>query len=156
MTPNKATIENVENNSASTDETVETGNSTKKTSFAGKVPEVTEIGGYVSGTYASSFLTEKAKRNIPVTTVNNLAYSGKIEAVKIAGVFLFKKSGDNSLEGYVPQLEAKNEKEKEKEKQNAIKVQQRKAAELKAKYIDDAIANGRTPDFEAFKKEMGF
>ena len=129
--------------------------STKKVDLSSKVVEREEIAGYVTSKYAARFLSEQVKKEVPVTTVNNSAYAGKIEAFRIGGIFLLKFEGDNSVTSYIDVLNGKNvEKSKTAEKkERATKV--KRAKELFAKYVNDAIAKGETPDLDALRKELG-
>lgn len=132
-----------------------TNGNAAKPSLTDKVREVDEIDGYVTSKRASQFLTEKSGKNVPVTTVNNLAYAGKVECVKIGGIFLFRLNGEKSLTAYVPQIKAVDEKKTEREKKEQEKKTRK---ELQAKFdemVNAAITSGTMPDMNAIREKLG-
>lgn len=137
------------------EETNEMSKTTKKVDLSSRVPEIEEIGGYVSSKKAANILSEATGKEVPVTTVNNLAYGLKIDAVKIAGVFLFKLDGEKSVKAYIPTILAAKDKKENKKQEDEKKVQIRKAQEAYKKHINDAIMKGETPDIEKLKQELG-
>jgi crotonobetainyl-CoA:carnitine CoA-transferase CaiB-like acyl-CoA transferase len=78
--------------------------SKEKVELAKRISERDEIGGYVTSKHAAQLLSQATNRDIPVTTVNNLAYAGKLEAFRIGGIFLFKLHGEKSVTAYIPTL----------------------------------------------------
>lgn len=127
----------------------------KKVDLASRIPEREEIGGYVSSKHAAKIMSEHAGKDVPVTTVNNLAYAGKIEAIKIGGIFLLKKEGEKSVTAYLPAMTEHSQKSVQRQEEKERKTKQKHAKELFGKYVNDAIAKGEMPDLEALKKELG-
>jgi len=126
-----------------------------KPSLSDKVREVDEMNGYVTSKRAAQFLSTQSGKNIPITTVNNLAYADKVECVKIGGIFLFLLVGEKSLTAYVPSLHAADEKRNEKAKQEEQK-KARKAIQAKFdELVNAAINSGTMPDMNAIREKLG-
>lgn len=137
-------------------ESVETSmKPSKKVDLASRIPEREEIGGYVSSKHAAKIMSNHAGKDVPVTTVNNLAYAGKIEAIKIGGIFLLKLDGEKSVTAYLPAMTENSQKSVQRQEEKERKNKQKHAKELFAKYVNDAIAKGEMPNLEALKKELG-
>jgi hypothetical protein len=120
--------------------------------LASRIQEVDTVGGYVTSKKVASIFSDAIGKDVPVTTVNNLAYAGKIEVIKIGGIFLFKLE---SVNAYIPTLLQRGEKSAEKKQQEEIKAKQQKAKALFKQYVNDALAKGEMPDLDAIKRELG-
>lgn len=126
----------------------------RKGEMSSVVPERDEIGGYITSKKAAYLLSLALDKEIPVTTVNNLAYAGKVDCFKISSVFLFKETGENSITEYVPVLKASMEKKSNKSVAEERKNKTRKADELHKKYIKEPMSRGERPDFDTYQNEL--
>lgn len=130
--------------------TVDAGTTEEKSkgkNLASRVPEVQEIDGYITSRRACELLG-----NIPMTTINNYAYAGKIDAVRISGIFLFKRA---SVEAYKPVLDAQKDAQGKRVQEKARKANKRELMAQLEKLVEESLSKGDLPDMQALKASLG-
>jgi hypothetical protein len=132
----------------STNTTVENTENTRsvKSDLAEKVPTVEELNGWITSKAASDLL------GIPQTSINNLAYSGDIKAVRIASIFLFEQT---SVQAYAPKLKEIQAAKEVKKNQKDLKSHKKEIMAAFKAEVEKAIENGKLPDMNALKEKFG-
>ncbi len=117
-----------------------------KSELAEKVPTVEELNGWITSKAASELL------DVPQTSINNLAYSGDIKAVRIASIFLFDRV---SVQNYAPKLKEQQKIKEAKRNQKDLKSHKKEIMAAFRAEVDKAIENGKLPDMNALKEKFG-